>query len=132
KELAEALGAAVEGDGTLEITGVPAPERAGKRDLIYVEVAKHAGRAAASLAQCVIAGEGVTLEGKTVLRTRLAKLAFAKAAAMILERAPIAGGIHSTAAVAPLAKIAPGAGVGAYAVIGEDAHVGEGTQIGAH
>jgi UDP-3-O-[3-hydroxymyristoyl] glucosamine N-acyltransferase len=132
KELAEAIGARLEGDGAMEIAGVAAPERAGARDLIYVEAAKHAERVAASAAMCVVAGEGLSLPGKTVLRSAQPKVAFAKAAAVLLERAPIAAGIHPTAIVAPLARVAEGVSIGPYAVIGEDAHVGAGTQIGAH
>jgi UDP-3-O-[3-hydroxymyristoyl] glucosamine N-acyltransferase len=132
RELADAIGATLEGDGTLEIIGVAAPERAASRDLIYVDSAKHAERAAASAALCVIAGEGLRLAAKTVLRSAQPKVAFAKAAALVLDRAPIASGIHATAVVAPLARIAEGAGVGPYVVIGEDAHIGAGTQIGAH
>jgi UDP-3-O-[3-hydroxymyristoyl] glucosamine N-acyltransferase len=132
KELAESIGAKLEGDGGAEVAGVAAPERAGTRDLIYAEAAKHAARAAASAAHCVVAGEGVTLPGKTVLRSSQPKVAFAKAAELLLGRPPIAMGIHPTAIVAPLARVAPGAGIGPYAVIGEDAHVGAGTQIGAH
>jgi len=131
-ELAGAIGARVEGDMDVEVHGVAAPERAGVHDLIYVEAAKHAERAMASEAMCVIAGEGVVLAGKTILRSGAPKLAFAKAAAILSERPPIASGVHPTAIVAPLAKISPGAGIGAYAVIGEDVHVGEGTQIGSH
>jgi UDP-3-O-[3-hydroxymyristoyl] glucosamine N-acyltransferase len=132
KELAEAIGAEVEGDGSLEITGVAAPERAASRDLIYMDSAKHAERAAASAAVCVVAGEGPRLPGKTVLRTAHPKVAFAKAAALLLDGAPIATGIHPTAIVAPLARVAESASIGPYAVIGEDVHVGAGTQIGAH
>jgi UDP-3-O-[3-hydroxymyristoyl] glucosamine N-acyltransferase len=132
KELAEALGLKLEGDGAAEIAGIAAPERAGTRDLIYVEAAKHTPRAASSSAICVIAPEGITLPGKTVLRSAHPRASFAKAAALLLERAPIATGIHPTAIVAPLARIAPTASIGPYAVIGEDAHVGAGTQIGAH
>jgi UDP-3-O-[3-hydroxymyristoyl] glucosamine N-acyltransferase len=132
KELAEAIGARLEGDGAVEIAGVTAPERAGARDLIYVDAAKHAKRAATSAAVCVIAAEGLELPGKTVLRSAQPKVAFARAAELLLGRAPIASGIHPTAIVAPLAWVAPGAGIGPYAVIGEDAHVGAGTQIGAH
>jgi UDP-3-O-[3-hydroxymyristoyl] glucosamine N-acyltransferase len=131
-ELAAAIGARVDGDDDVEIRGVAAPERAGPRDLIYVEVAKHADRAAASAAECVIAPEGLGFPGKTVLRSGTPKLAFAKAAALLLERAAIAVGIHPTAIVPPLARLAPGVSVGAYSVIGEDAHIGEGTQVGAH
>ncbi|HET8923078.1 MAG TPA: UDP-3-O-(3-hydroxymyristoyl)glucosamine N-acyltransferase [Candidatus Acidoferrum sp.] len=131
-ELAGAIGAKLEGDGELEIAGVAAPERAGARDLIYVEAEKHAKRAVASAALCVVAKEGVALEGKTVLRSAQPKVAFAKAAVLLLGRPPIAAGIHTTAIVAPLARVAADAGIGPYAVIGEDAHIGNGTQIGAH
>jgi UDP-3-O-[3-hydroxymyristoyl] glucosamine N-acyltransferase len=132
KELADAVGAKLEGDPAFELRGVAAPERAGSRDLIYVESAKHADRAAASAAVCVIAPENVTLKGKTVLQNALPKVAFAKAAALILGRSPIATGIHPTAVIAPLAHVSSTAGIGPFVVIGEDAHIGEGTQIGAH
>jgi UDP-3-O-[3-hydroxymyristoyl] glucosamine N-acyltransferase len=132
KSLAEAVDAKLEGDGAVELRGVAAHERAGPHDLIYVEKAKHVDRAAASAALCVIAAENFALPGKTVLRSSEPKVAFAKAAALILERAPIATGIHPTAMVAPLARVSQNAGIGPFAVIGEDAHVGEGTQIGAH
>jgi len=130
--LAGAVGAKLEGDGTVELSGVAAPERAGPHDLIYVEKAKHADRAAESAALCVIAAEGVAVKGKIVLRSSQPKVAFAKAAALILGKAPIATGIHPTAIVAPLALVSQNAGIGPFAVIGEDAHIGEGTQIGAH
>jgi UDP-3-O-[3-hydroxymyristoyl] glucosamine N-acyltransferase len=132
RELADAIGAKLEGDGELEIAGVAGPERAGARDLIYVEAEKHAKRAVASAALCVVAREGIALEGKTILRSAQPKVAFAKAAALLLGSPPIAAGIHPTAIVAALARVAADAGVGPYAVIGEDAHVGAGTQIGAH
>jgi UDP-3-O-[3-hydroxymyristoyl] glucosamine N-acyltransferase len=130
--IAAAVGAKLEGDGSIELRGVAAPERAGPHDLIYVEKAKHADRAAASAALCVIAPENMALSGKTILRSSQPKVAFAKAAALVLEKAPISIGIHPTAIIAPLAKISSSAGIGPFAVIGEDAHIGEGTQIGAH
>ena len=133
KSLAEAVGAKLEGDGAVELRGVAAPERAGPHDLIYLENAKHADRVAASAALCVIAPENLRcLKGKTILRSAQPKVAFAKAAALILDKVPIAMGIHPTAIVAPLARVSEGAGIGPFAVIGEDAHIGEGTQIGAH
>ncbi len=131
-ELAEKVGARLEGDSTLELAGVAAPERAGSNHLIYVEAAKHAERAAASLAMCIVANEGIALPGKTILRSVHPKVAFAKAADLLLERAPIAKGIHPTAIVAPLAQIGEQVGIGPYAVIGEGVHVGNGTQVGAH
>jgi UDP-3-O-[3-hydroxymyristoyl] glucosamine N-acyltransferase len=132
KDLAEAIGATVEGDEALELNNVAAPERAGSRDLIYVEAQKHAERAVASAALCVIAPPGLALPGKTALRSPQPKVAFAKAAMLLRELPPIASGFHPTAVIAPLARVAATAAIGPYAVIGEDAHIGERTQIGAH
>ena len=132
KEVAENIGARVEGDEALELTEVAAPERAGPKHLIYVETAKNADRALSSAALCVVAEEGVSLPGKTVLRTAQPKVAFAKAGAILRERAPIANGIHPTAVVAPLARLGANVGIGPFAVIGEDASIGDGTQIGSH
>lgn len=131
-QLASAVGATLEGDAALEVKGVAAPERAGRHDLIYVESRKHASRAAASTSSCVVAPEDVALPGKTVLRAAQPKVAFAKAAALVLGRAPIATGIHPTAVIAPLARISATSGIAPFAVIGEDAHIGDRTQIGAH
>src|SRR3984893_9161098 len=132
KELATAAGATVEGNGDLELSAVASPERAGPRDLIYADSPKNAPRAQASSTTCVIAPLGLELPGKTVLRTTTPKLAFAKAAALLMERTPIATGVHPTAIIAALAQIAPNVGIGPYAVIGEDVHIGEDTQLGPH
>jgi UDP-3-O-[3-hydroxymyristoyl] glucosamine N-acyltransferase len=131
-DLAAAIGAELKGNRDFEVRGVAAPERAGAHDLIYIEAAKHAERAAASAATCVIASADVTIAGKTILRHAQPKVAFAKAATILVERGPIAAGIHSTAIVAPLARVEKNVSIGPYAVIGEDAHIGDGTQIGAH
>jgi UDP-3-O-[3-hydroxymyristoyl] glucosamine N-acyltransferase len=132
KEVAERVGARVEGDGSLELTGVAAPERAAAKHLVYLEAAKHHDRVMAASALCVVAGEGVTLPGKTILRSAKPKVAFARAASLLLDAAPIASGVHPTAIVAPLARLGENVGIGPYAVIGEDTHIGDGTQIGAH
>jgi len=131
-DLARKIGAAVEGDGSIELSGVASPERASSGDLIFVDTAKHTGRAAASAAQCVVAPVGISVPGKTLLRIREAKVAFAKAAALLREPSVIAQGVHPTVVIAPLAKVSPSASIGPYAVIGEDALIGDHTQIGAH
>jgi UDP-3-O-[3-hydroxymyristoyl] glucosamine N-acyltransferase len=133
RELAAAVAAEVEGDGSVEISSVAAPERAGAHDLVYLDAPKHAARVISSAARCVIAPPAIPLAGKTVLRSANPKLAFARAAVFLLDRAAVTtGGVHPSAIIAPLAKIAPTASIGPYAVIGEDAHVGEHTHIGAH
>jgi UDP-3-O-[3-hydroxymyristoyl] glucosamine N-acyltransferase len=132
EELAAAVGATVEGNGDLELSAVASPERAGPRDLIYADSAKNVPRAQASAAICVIAALDVELLSKTILRTATPKLAFAKAAALLMDRTPLATGVHPTAIIAALAQIARNVSIGPYAVIGEDVHIGENTQIGPH
>jgi UDP-3-O-[3-hydroxymyristoyl] glucosamine N-acyltransferase len=132
KELGERFGARLEGDGNVELIGVAAPERAGENELIYVEAAKNVNRVLASRAACVVAPEGLALAGKTILRSAKPKVAFAKAAAILLENPPIARGVHPTAVVSPLAEIGANVAIGPYAVIGERVHIGENTQIGSH
>jgi UDP-3-O-[3-hydroxymyristoyl] glucosamine N-acyltransferase len=132
KDLSAAIGAVVEGDGSLELSGVAAAERASSSDLIFVDSANHISRAEASAARCVVVPPGMAIAGKTVLRSKNTKVAFAKAASLLRDPSIIAKGIHPTAVIAPLAKIAPGVSIGPFAVIGEDAHIGENTQIGAH
>jgi UDP-3-O-[3-hydroxymyristoyl] glucosamine N-acyltransferase len=130
--LAAKINATLEGRGDLQLNAVASPERAGAHDLIYVEAPKHAARAKESAALCVIAAPGIALPDKTVLRSDMPKVAFAKAAALLIEKPRIATGIHPTAIVQPFAHLDADVSIGPYAVIGQDAHIGEGSQIGAH
>jgi UDP-3-O-[3-hydroxymyristoyl] glucosamine N-acyltransferase len=131
KDLSEYLGCELEGDATIEVSGIAAPARARAGDLIYVETQRHLGPAVASAARCVLAVPGVVIEGKTILRTAKPKLAFAQAAAILAPPPPIAAGIHSTAVISPSAKLARGVAVGPYAVIEDGVAIGAGTEIGA-
>ena len=131
QELANHLGAKLEGDARAIISGIAGPEDAGAEDLIYAEAAKHAARAEASHARCVIVAEGVRLANKTLLIVAQPKLAFARAAARLMEEPPIASGVHSTAVVDTSARLSDSASIGAYAVIEAGASIGANTQIGA-
>src|SRR5437867_3874126 len=94
KDLAAEIGATLEGYGSLELRGVAAPERASSLDLIFVASPKYAVRAEASVAKCVVLPPGIAMSGKTILRAKEAKVAFAKAAALLRETSVIAKGIH--------------------------------------
>jgi len=131
QELAKVLDARLEGDGRAMISGISGPEDAGAEDLIYVEAEKHAARAQASPARCVVAAEGMKLKNKTLLIAAQPKLAFARAAARLVEESPVASGVHPAAVIDPAARLAGGVNVGAYAVIEADARIGANTQIGA-
>ena len=132
RELAEFLGAPLEGDPAQKVTGVASPESADPEDLIYVDSPKQLERASHSAARCVIVPLEVALEGKTLLRTPHPKLAFAKAAAWLLPEPQVAEGIHPTAVISPQARLAADVAVGPYAVIEDGVVIGARTQIGAH
>ncbi|MGH9860004.1 MAG: hypothetical protein ACRD5F_08290, partial [Candidatus Acidiferrales bacterium] len=53
-EVANYLGAALDGHPAARITGVANPEQARTEDLIYVESSRHAQRAEQSAAACVL------------------------------------------------------------------------------
>jgi UDP-3-O-[3-hydroxymyristoyl] glucosamine N-acyltransferase len=139
KELAEYVGALIEGDGSLRISGCASPMSAHASEVIFVEAGGHAEATARMLeagaksaARCVILAPGVAMQGKTLLRAANPRLAFAKALAWLHPAARIAQGIHATAIVARSVRLAEGVGVGPYAVIEEEAEIGPGSQIGAH
>jgi len=130
-ELAGRLKAEIVGDPATPVAGLASPERAGETDLIFVETAKHQARAARSAARCVVAGPGIDLPGKTVLRSANAKLAFAQAGAVLLPPVRVAAaGVHSTAVVGSGVRLGRDVAIGPYAVIEEGAEIGDGCQIG--
>ena len=130
-ELAEYLGAKIEGDHRAPISGVSGPERARAEDLIYVDGPKYLERAAKSVARCVIAPPGTRIAGKTILEAKDAKFAFAKAAAWIAPKVAPTPGVHATVILAASARVDSSATVGPYTVIEEDVKIGPGTLIEA-
>ena len=131
QEIADHLRATVQGDPNVAISGLAGPEDANAEDLIYVDAAKHLPRSESSAARCALVREGMKLPGKTLIVVREPKLAFAKVAAWLLERQPIASRVHATALIDGSATISARAHIGPYVVIEADAVVGAGTEIGA-
>ena len=79
RELADRLGCRLEGDGTIEITGVAGLADAGPGDLTFFANPKYAAALSATRASAVILGEGATAPGSAVLRAENPYLAFAEA-----------------------------------------------------
>lgn len=131
QELAQYLGAKLEGDAHARVSGLASPEGAGPQDLVYVDSPRHLERVIASAACCVLAAPAMRLPGKTVLRLAEPKLGFAKAAAWLLTPSPVAKGIHPTAVIASTARLGANVAVGPYAVIEEEVEIAAETEIGA-
>ena len=143
-ELATYLGATLQGDGRLPISGVAGPENAVATDLVYLDAPRFAPRVEKSVAQCVLALPGTRLANKTILEVLDPKFAFAKAATLLLQQPPPKSGIHSTAVISSTARVPASVSIGPYAVIedhveigdeaaiGAFAFIGRGSQIGSH
>ncbi len=123
--LAQAIGAELEGDGDLPITGLGTLETAGDGDLAFIVSSELVARAMACDAKVVIAPPGAELPGKTVLRAPWPKVAFAKAVNLMVPQQLPAPGVHATAVIAPSATIGAEASIGAYTVIGDGVVLGD-------
>jgi UDP-3-O-[3-hydroxymyristoyl] glucosamine N-acyltransferase len=130
-ELAEFLGAKLNGSAGLHLTGVANPDDARDSDLIYMDSPRHAERVTKSKSLCVLVAHGTEISGKTTLEVQNPKFAFAKAAAWLLPRPALRPEIHPTAIVADTARLAAGIRVGPYVVIEDDVEVGAGSEVGA-
>lgn len=130
-ELAQYLGAVIEGDPRAEISGVAGPERATETALVYLDSPKNQERVAKCAARCVLARPKTRLQGKTVIEVEQPKFAFAKSAAWLTERESPKPEVHPTAIVAAGAKVASNVTLGPYVVVEDDAHIGEGSRIEA-
>jgi UDP-3-O-[3-hydroxymyristoyl] glucosamine N-acyltransferase len=134
QQIAEAVGARLQGDGSVEVGGVASIGSASQRDLVFVEEEKYLLRALQSAAGAVIAGEfAAASSGKALLLSSHPKLTFARAARFLRDgiRDGRNAGVHATAVVRASVRLAPGVVVEEHAVIAEEAEIGESTWIGA-
>ena len=134
RQIAEAVEARLQGDGSVEVGSVASIGSASKHDLVFVEEEKYLPRALRCGAGAVIAGEfAAASSDKPLLISRHPKLTFARAARFLADgnRDGSNSGIHPTAVVDSSVRLAAGVVVEEYGVVGEDAEIGESTRIGA-
>jgi len=134
QEIALAIEARLQGDGSVQVGGLASIASASAGELVFVEEEKYLARALQSGAGAVIAGEfAAGASGKPLLICRLPKLAFARAARFLQEgkREGLDPGVHASAVVHSSVRLGPGVLVAERAVIAEDAEIAEGTRIGA-
>jgi UDP-3-O-[3-hydroxymyristoyl] glucosamine N-acyltransferase len=133
QQIAEAVGARLHGDGSVEVGGVASIASASQHDLVFVEEEKYLQRALQSGASAVVAGEfAAGSSGKPLLISGHPKLAFARAARFLHEgHRDRSIGAHTTAVVHSSARLALGVVVEEHCAIAENAEIGENTRIGA-
>ncbi len=132
REIANWLEAEFEGDGAVRITGVAEIAAAGPTEVAFASGRKAARQLSASNAGCVMAPPDCPAPpGKTVIRCRDPRGAFARLIRRFHPPRPVPPGIHPSAIVSEDAEIAATASIGPYSTVGAGSKVGPGTVIGA-
>jgi UDP-3-O-[3-hydroxymyristoyl] glucosamine N-acyltransferase len=145
-EVAQASGARIVGNADARVGGVATVETATADDLVFAEDERHLQAALSSAAAAVIAGPfaQAVKTCKPLLIATQPKLAFARAANLIVPVRRHEPGVHSTAilhhsvklgklvAIQPNAVLTEGVEVGERTRIGPGAAVGQGVKIGAN
>jgi len=131
-EIAAVLGARLEGNADVEITGVAGIEEAGPGQLTFVANPKYAAAAKTTRASAVIVAEDFPALATATLRSKNPYLAFARALELFYQPPQYAPGIHPTAVLHPSAKIGKDASIGPYVVVDQDVEIGEGCVLLAH
>ncbi|MFL6301478.1 MAG: UDP-3-O-(3-hydroxymyristoyl)glucosamine N-acyltransferase [Terriglobales bacterium] len=128
-EIARALQGDISGDA--DVNGIASLKSAGPGDLVYAADPEALDQALKSSASAIIAGEFAREHkpGKPVIIVDNPKLAFARAAKMLVSAKPPAG-INPTAIVSPEAKLGKEVFIGPLCVIAGGS-IGDGTHIGA-
>ena len=124
-ELARLLGARLEGDPELEITGVAGIEEAGRGHVTFVANPKYAPLAHSTQATAVLVEEKFPAIAAATLRIQNPYLAFARAIALLHPMPQYPPGIHATAVIDATARLGRNCHVGAYVVIGANVTLGE-------
>jgi len=135
REIAELIGAQLSGPfEKVEVNGVASLGSAGAQDLVFIEDGKLLDAALESKAAAIIAPAGVAANGagKPLLLVKSPRLAFVRAAAMLIEPSEAQLGVHPTAIVHKDAKLGLGAAVGAHTVVGRAVTIGARSRIGAN
>jgi UDP-3-O-[3-hydroxymyristoyl] glucosamine N-acyltransferase len=130
-QLAEALGATLEGDAGRVVTGVAPLESAGPADVSFLTDGRYRAAAQASRAGAFVAGADVTGLPAPVLRVAAPQQAMIDLLLLFHPAPPLVPGVHPSAVVAADARIDATAAVGPLAVIEAGARIGPSTRVGA-
>jgi UDP-3-O-[3-hydroxymyristoyl] glucosamine N-acyltransferase len=130
-EIAAHTGATLAGDDAT-ISGVASVESAKQGDLVFVEQSTRLEEALHSRATAVIAGNfAAESSRKPLLISNQPRLAFAKAAALLVSSPASTAGIHPSAAVSKTARLGQDVSVGELSAISDNVEIGDNTSIGA-
>ena len=131
-QVAEALGATLQGDGNLEITGIAGIEQALPGQITFVSNPKYTPLARTTRATAVLVDPAFPEIAAATLRVSDPYLAYARAVSLFYQPPVAPAGIHPTAIVPETARIGARASIAAYVVIGEGVVLGDDAVLHPH
>jgi UDP-3-O-[3-hydroxymyristoyl] glucosamine N-acyltransferase len=131
-ELAATLGASLQGDGEVEITGIAGIEHAAPGHVTFVSNKKYTALARTTKASAILVEPDFPAIPTATLRLPDPYLAYAKTIELFYEPPVYPPGIHPTAVIAPTAKIGERCHIGPYVVVGEFANIGNDSTLHPH
>jgi UDP-3-O-[3-hydroxymyristoyl] glucosamine N-acyltransferase len=123
-DIAERLGCRLDGDGTVEITGVAGIEQAQPGALTFFSNPRYRRALLVTRASAILAAPNAGSMPIPALRSSNPYLDFARAIELFHQPARYAPGVHPTAIVAPTARLGPGCHVGPYCFVDEEVQMG--------
>jgi len=124
-ELAKKLGCDLEGDASLEITGVAGIEEAKAGELTFLVNRKYRPALEKTQASAILVARDAGPMRMAALRSGNPYLDFARAIELFHPQLEYAPGIHPTAVIAESAEIGAGAHIGPYCYVDERVRIGK-------
>ena len=134
KEIADALGAEILGNGDLPVTRPAEPQSAGPDELALAMSPRYAEALAAGHARTAILWDGADWQAlglEAALVVRRPRLAMARLT-QTFDNVEYPSGVHSTAIIGDGAEVGEGVSIGPFCVIGPGARIGAGTVLLEH
>ena len=133
REIAEAVGGEVKGDGEIEIRGMGQIENAAPGELTFLNNPKYRRYVATTRAAAIIVNDPAVLgEEQAGIISPTPYLTFAMALGLFHRPLKKEAGVHPTAVVSPLARIGERVSIGPYVVVGDGTLIGDGVTIRSH
>ena len=129
-EIAQWIGAVVDGDSGKQITGLAKIEEAGPGDLTFISNPRYEKHLLTTAAAAVLVAMDFPTSDKTLLRCADPYFAFMTLVQKFYGAAPsLKAGVHPTAVIAEDAEIDPSAAISSHVVIGRGCRVGPNSQL---
>lgn len=133
-ELAQLIGAEVQGDASYQVSGLATLAKASATDVAFLANPKYLAQLDDTAAGAVILHPNVAAETPAKANFLISTnpyLSYAKAAQAYDNAPPQAVGVHPSAVVDPSAELGANVSIGAQAVVSAGAKIGANTSIGA-